>query len=299
MQMQMQMDNSSDLFYRHSGQFGPVGILLMSGLGVVGGIVLGAVYGALIYWIPFIYANFLGTLCVGFAAGAAVYLGAVMGRVRNPMLCGLIGVIAGCAAIWGAWVAWIYVLSSDGGTGAILLDMGVLWETMMVVGEEGVWGIGRNSSSPVRGFWLYLVWIIEAVVILGVAGLTAGALLSGKAFCERCSCWLKNETKLPRLSPPPDEHALDGLADGDVSGILVLGHGPKEGVCIEVKLQGCRTCDEIYLADVSLVVESLDKKGKTETNTTSLVTNLRLSASDYRALCEFKGLDAAPAVVPV
>jgi hypothetical protein len=288
------MNNLNDTFYSHSGQFGPVGIVMMIVLGSGVGAVVGAVYGALIYWIPFVYLNFLGTILVGFAAGGMVYLGAVVGKVRNPTLCAMAGITAGCVTLWGAWVGWIYVLSADGGTGLILLRPSHLWEAMVAIGQEGVWSIGRSSSEPVKGFMLYLVWIIEAGMIVVAAAITALALLSDKPFCERCSCWANNKTKLPKLRVPQGENAFEGLGLGDISSILALQRGSREGMHVQVELLGCRTCDQTYLASVSVVVKSTDKKGKSETNTTNLVRNLRLSAEDYQALREFKGVTPAP-----
>ena len=123
-------------------------------------------------------------------------------------------------------------------------------------------------------------------------------MMLGKAFCERCNCWVSNKIKLPELCPPTDFGVLDGLLVGDVSGILTLERGSKRGRHIQVELQGCRTCDEMYLIDVSVVSVTKDKKGKDETNSTDLVSNLRLSAADYQALRGFKGVAAAPIVAP-
>jgi hypothetical protein len=284
----MQMKNLNDPFYRHSGQFGPVGMMMMLGLGASAGIISGAIYGALIYWSPIIYLNLVGTIGVGFAAGGAIYLGATVGKVRSPIFCGLGGVIAGCAALWAAWVGWIYAYSAHGETAVILLRPGYIWNTMVAVGREGIWGF--VSSDPVKGLELYGIWIAEAVTIVGGAAFMAYLMVSGKPFCERCSRWVSNKTKLPELCPPRNEHVLDGLLTGDVSGILTLGRGRDGGMHIQVEVRGCGTCDEMYIANISVVAESTDKKGKTETKTTHLVKNLRLSAADYQALHGFKGV---------
>jgi len=286
------MNDLNDPFYRHSGQFGPAGLATMLVLGSGAGAVLGAIYGVLIYWIPFIYLNFIGTIFVGFAAGGAVYFGAVAGKVRNSKLCALSGVTAGCVALWAAWVGWIYAFSADVETGVILLRPSYLWNAMVAIGKEGVWSIGRHGKEPVKGFILYLVWIIEAGIIVVAAAFTAYVIVSGKAFCERCNCWVSKKIKLPELRPPTDFQVLEGLPVGDISGLLTLGRGPEEGAHIQVELLGCQTCDETYLVNVSIVVESTDKKGKTETKTTYLVNNLRVSAEDYQALRAFKGVAA-------
>ncbi|MDP6634526.1 MAG: hypothetical protein QGG42_06490 [Phycisphaerae bacterium] len=281
------MKNMNDPFYRHSGRFGPVGMMIMLGLGAASGIVSGAIYGALIYWSPIIYLNLIGTIGAGFATGGAVYLGAVIGKVRSPIFCGLGGVIAGCAALWAAWVGWIYAYSAHGDTAVILLKPCYIWNTMAAIGREGVWGF--VSSNPVKGLELYGIWIVEAVTIVGGAAYIAYVRVLGKPFCERCRRWAGKKTTLPELRPPQNARVLDGLLTGDVSGILTLGCGREGGVHIQVEVRGCGTCDETHIANISVVAESIDKKGNTETKTTHLVKNLRLSAADYQALLELKG----------
>lgn len=282
------MKNLNDPFYRHSGQFGPVGVVMMLGFGVCTGAVAGAIYGALTYSIPFVYLNFVGTAGVAVATGGTVSLGATVGKVRNPILCGLAGVTAGVVALWGAWVGWIYAFSTNAEAGVILLRPSVLWNTMVALGREGVWGF--VSSKPVKGLELYGIWIAEAVTIVGGAAYMAYVCILGKPFCERCRRWVSNKTKLPELYPPQNEHVLDGLLTGDVSGVLRLGRGREGGMHIQVEVRGCGTCDQMYIANISVVAESTDKKGRTETKTTPLVRNLRLSAADYQTLRGFKGV---------
>jgi hypothetical protein len=270
---------------------------MMLVFGAAAAATVGAVYGALTYWIPFVYLNFFGTIGLGLAAGGAVYLGAVFGKVRNTTVSGLGGVVAGLAALWGAWVVWIYVVTADADTGVILLSPASIWRAMGVIGAHGVWSIGRSSSTPVSGTTLYVVWVIEALIVLGVSAFISHVFMVRKPFCERCNSWVNRKNSLPKLSPPEDASTLDGLDDGDISGILTLEGNPMGSMHLQVDLQACRTCDEMHLMSISAVVESRNDKGEKETSTSCLLKNMRLSAADYQALLAFKG--AAPASPPV
>lgn len=59
--------------YEHSGKAPLGGILMTLVGGLVAGVVLGAIYGFLIYWNLFVYINALITL--GFGFGLAVIVG--------------------------------------------------------------------------------------------------------------------------------------------------------------------------------------------------------------------------------
>jgi hypothetical protein len=284
-------------FYRQSGFFGPIGVMTAFACSSFAGIVLGAIYGSLTPLVPYVYLNFTGTLGVGMGAGAAVYLGAVFGKIRNTMFCGLIGSVAGVAALWGAWVAWIYALSSVDQAGVIILSPAAIWNLMAVIGQEGVWGFGKSGSIPVRGATLYFVWVIEAGMIITIATFAAYVMMRGKPFCERCSCWVKHKIKLSELRPPKDYEVFDRLIAGDISGVLTLERPLFKGTHIQIELLTCRTCDEMCLINIALVVASRDEDGKHQTHTEQLISNLRLSAADYQAIREFKGIAEDPLVV--
>ena len=62
-------------YYEHSGAVGVIGPMYMVVFGGVGALVLGAVYGYAIFYIPIIYFNVLIT--VGFGAGVGALVGVI------------------------------------------------------------------------------------------------------------------------------------------------------------------------------------------------------------------------------
>ncbi len=70
-------------YYEHSGVIGMFGPILMILFGLAGAVAGGAIYGYLIFYIPFIYLNFFITLGFGALVGYLVGMGAKIGKIRN------------------------------------------------------------------------------------------------------------------------------------------------------------------------------------------------------------------------
>ena len=96
----------AESYYRHSGRFGLVGIVCMSVLGGVTGLVLGGLYGVISFVNPYIYLNFLLTCLTGAAAGWMTARGGRIGKVRSGGIAALWGGLAGLAALYANWVGW-------------------------------------------------------------------------------------------------------------------------------------------------------------------------------------------------
>ena len=75
--------NQKNKYYEHSGQIGLIGPIYMIVFGTVAALVLGAIYGYAIYYIPFIYFRFIITLIFGAAVGHSIGIGGKLGKVRN------------------------------------------------------------------------------------------------------------------------------------------------------------------------------------------------------------------------
>ena len=86
--------------YQHSGRVGAVGIPLMVVIGGISSIVLGVVYTYILAWIPIIYVSFLATGGFGVVLGLAAGWSGRLGKVRNPMLIGAFGGMAGVLGLY-------------------------------------------------------------------------------------------------------------------------------------------------------------------------------------------------------
>ena len=153
--------NDAGKYYAHSGKFGLMGPIYMLVMGTVGSLVLSAVYGYAIYYIPFIYLNFLITLGFGACVGFLVGYGGKLGKVRNPGMLLIFGLAFGMFAEYAGWVSWIFALSKQQALALQPLD---IWAVVMLVGQEGAWSIFGWTPT---GASLFAIWAIEAVMIIG------------------------------------------------------------------------------------------------------------------------------------
>jgi len=71
--------------------------------GVITAVVLGAIYAYGLAWIPLIYAALALTAGLGAGIGFVVGICGKVGKVRNPSIIGLFGLLAGLVGLATAW----------------------------------------------------------------------------------------------------------------------------------------------------------------------------------------------------
>jgi len=287
------MKDSDSVFYEQSGRFTLVGLVIMFGVSLGAGVLLGAVYGVLVYLSPVGILNIFAMFWLGWLMGKITGIGIVLGKVRNGWLHNLSGILAGLATIWAAWVSWIYVYSSDSGPGALMLNPVSLWNGIIYIAENAEFRF-FGLDHPVNGIPIYILWGLETLVLVGFPYMIAMMYMVDKSFCERCNCWVTQRVKLPRLDQPQGESIMDAVGTGDISGILTLPSHPTGDKHIQVELLRCQTCDERYAAHVFLMAKLKRKGDKEKFMPLRRITNIRITPEEYQALLEFKGIAEDP-----
>jgi hypothetical protein len=176
--------------------------------------ILGGLYTYAIWYIPFIYINFIITavfaIAVGFLMNQVVIK---LGKVRSPKLAILLCLLGGFAALYAHWVVWADLIvnaSNTIGTSRIGITVSstnleqllilaknpkVLFELMSEVNKYGSWGL---FGQTVSGLLLWIIWVIEAMVIL-LGSVLVGMHQAKNPFCEKSNKWFK-EIALPPTS---------------------------------------------------------------------------------------------------
>ena len=94
-------------YYTPSGKFSPISFALLIVLCLTVFPILGGLYTYAIWYIPFIYINFIITavfaIAVGFLMNQVVIK---LGKVRSPKLAILLCLLGGFAALYAHWVVW-------------------------------------------------------------------------------------------------------------------------------------------------------------------------------------------------
>lgn len=190
-------------YYISSQKFGPLSIVLPILLGGIVGPLLAFAYAYFIWYMPFIYLNFLGTFL--FAIGLAVvsYAGVNFGKNRNKALAIVLGAIVGVMGLYAHWAVWIDLVMNAGDfhgvsrlgftssethsnelIALVTHPLGLLG-LMAKVAYTGVWSI---RSVTVSGIFLWIIWFIEAAIIIGFPAFV-GHYASGIPFDETTEKW--------------------------------------------------------------------------------------------------------------
>ncbi len=258
--------------YQHSGK-APMGGVLLTLIGGLGaGIVLGAIYGFLIYWSPFVYINAFITLGCGVALGAAVGGLAKVGKIRNLGLVSFVALVVALATYYVHWMVWVGRM-----TDAQIVAPGQLWAFVSTINALGPWTIFDWTPT---GFALWAIWAVEAVVIIGLGAISAGGVVD-VPFCEDTGEWAK-ETALAKQFA-----ALDAPSVDSPNSVLqaLQPNGDSPGAYTEVSVATAEG-SELRCVSLNSVVVETDKDGKEETKKHTIVKNMLFDRASFERLLQ-------------
>ncbi len=258
--------------YQHSGK-APIGGLLLTLVGgLIAGVFLGAVYGFLIYWSPFVYINAFITLGCGVALGASVGALAKAGKIRNLGLVTVVALVVALAAYYVHWSVWVGRM-----TDAQVTAPGELWAFVSTINALGPWSIFGWTPS---GFSLWAIWAIEAAVIVGIGTLSAGGVVD-VPFCEDTGQWA-TETALPGHFATLNSPSVDS-PNSLLQALQPNNDSPNAYTEVSVA-----TADGSELRCVSLnsVVVETDKDGKDDTKKQTIVKNMLFDRESFERLMQ-------------
>ncbi|CAM4411127.1 hypothetical protein SAMN06265348_11719 [Pedobacter westerhofensis] len=206
------------LYYKPSGKIPVKGIFISIITAFVITVILSIIYIALQWFIPFIYLNFFIAAGLGFGVGAGVFIAIGLGKIRNTKYECVLAALCGLLAWYSQWALFVSLMSeakgSMGGgmwvrssfnlTGFwyILTNPEILFKAMLSLNDAGTFTLKHNTVS---GTLLWLVWIIEAVIIIGAPMLFSLSGRSTSPFSEQNDQWMEErelEEKLKTVTDP-------------------------------------------------------------------------------------------------
>jgi hypothetical protein len=274
MEMSGETYSGGEIYYRHSGRIGPLGLVFMPVLGLGASAVLGGIYGFAIFYMPSVYLSAILTILFGAGVGVPVGWGAKIGKVRNTAVAAAFGAIAGALAVYFAWVSWIAAVTG----GSTSLEPGVLWQAAQKIAAKGAWSMLGVTPT---GLGLYAVWALEALVIVSVSTLMAASAVFQLPFCERCRRWAKAHARLPRLAAAADASDLRlQLESGNTDALKELGKAaPQADQFTELELHSCAKCKNLHVLTAKTVTVARDRKGKESRSQKTVIEGRLLDAS--------------------
>ena len=258
--------------YEHSGKAPLGGILLTLLGGTIAGIVLGAIYGFLIFWSPFVYINAFITL--GFGFGLAVAVGGLgkVGKIRNSTVLTVVALIVAAVAYYVHWSVWVGRM-----TETQVVDPGQLWAFVSTVNALGPWSIFGWTPT---GFALWAIWGIEALVIVGIGTVSAHGVID-VPFCEDTGQWTTEET-LPGHFAPVDAPNVSSPS----SLLQVLQPNVDSPDAYTEVAVATAEGSELRCVSLNSVTVEKDKDGKEETEKKTIVKNMLFDRDSFERLMQ-------------
>jgi hypothetical protein len=221
------------LYYKPSGKIPVKGIFISLIAAFVITVILSIIYIALQWFIPFIYLNFFIAAGLGFGVGGGVFIAIGAGKIRNTTYERVLAVLCGILAWYCQWALFVSLMAAaEGSMGGgmwvrssfnltgfwyILSHPEILFRAMLSLNEVGTFNLKHNTVS---GTLLWVVWVIEALIIIGAPILVS---LSGRAtspFSEQNDRWMEErdvEGKLKTVTDP--DKMIKELSTGNLKSL--------------------------------------------------------------------------------
>jgi hypothetical protein len=286
-------------FYQPSNRFSVGGLLLYVLGGVATAAVLALVYVYAVWYIPLIYVNFFATVGFGLVLGLVLSRLARAGKLRNPALAGGLALLVGLVAEYLQWGVYLTLLVNttdvdEFGSGLrqfsiasttfspdlflnIISRPGAMLSVISQVSETGSWSL---FGAQVSGVVLWLVWLVEAVIVVGLPALTARSAAKAP-YSETAGEWAVEEA-MTRRAPlfTVAGEAAAALQSGQLQPLAVNS----DPVFCRLKLYAAPNDATCRYASLEQVRIDIDDKGKTSEKTVDLLEYLVLTPAAYEAL---------------
>jgi hypothetical protein len=292
-----ELTSTTAKFYRHSGKAPVLGLLLIGLAGFVAIPILGLIYGYLLRYIPFIYINCLIVLGYAYAISFVITRVAKYGKVRNIILIGLAGLFFGFLADYIGWVSWIAAMTGDP---TYLIGFFFPFEVFGLITEiakEGAWTL---SGATPTGAALYFIWFVEACIVIGGSTYLSIRALSEIPFCEDSDTWADKKTILGAFTPVANAQQFKtAVAQGSFAPFNELKPaqaGSRHFTLLET--YECEQCKSFFVLNVKNVDVKIDRKGKAETKTKPIISNLIVTPTTLASLRKLAEVRPPDAITP-
>jgi hypothetical protein len=206
------------LYYTPSGKIPLKGIFISLLTSIVITVIFSIIYIALQWFIPFVYLNFFIAAGLGFGVGGGVFIAIGLGKIRNTKYECMLAVLCGLLAWYCQWALFVSLLSeAEGSMGGgmwvrssfnltgfwyILTHPEILVQAMLSLNDAGTFMLKHNTVS---GTLLWVVWVFEALIIIGAPILFSLSGRSTSPFSEQNDQWMEErdlEGKLKTVADP-------------------------------------------------------------------------------------------------
>ncbi|MCL2808245.1 MAG: hypothetical protein FWD27_08885 [Coriobacteriia bacterium] len=299
-----------EVYYKPSGKVSPLFIVLFIASAAIAIPILSVAYIYAIYYIPFIYLNFLLTGLCGLGMGFVIMMCTRLGKARSRALVIVLTILAMLLLKYAQWCVYIPLVYSDAYqvvavsfAERLQIALELFFQPYMVlmsaveINEFGVWGIG--SLDVVNGIALLVVWILEFAIML-ICALLISSSKTVLPFSENAGAWYTGAQNFAEANLPADFDSFKtSLEMGNFSELLSLAQQGKQDdynyLGIEIfEPPPSNTIEPHYLTIYHQVI-TFDKKGEAKPSSTPLLTHLAADQSTVATIVQAQTLAAQQA----
>ena len=250
--------------YKLSGKSGNIFIvgLLMGPILIT---LLCIIYSYIDVYNPIIYLTLL--IFLGLLFGIVIIQKIVIkiSKCRNKNSSIIYGLIVGIFGVYSSWCTFLYVMFRKENIPIELLDLmlnpSMIYELANTLSIEGYYTLfGIN----VKGGFLWSIWIIEAIGIIGAGALGGLTVMHEEIFCEDCNKWAEDIDFNLRLAIE-DKDLAKKTIESDVTKLLDYPiYTGTNSEHIKVNLHQCSKCNNTTTIDIDYMSYETNDKGETE-----------------------------------
>lgn len=274
--------------YRPSGKFSPLFIILAV-LGIIAALAPAWVYQFLMDLNPFFSFNYLITVGFAFLLARVARFLVQTGKCRNTVVALAAALLMGGVTA-GATHYFAY-LSFRGQAAEAAQVQGPDAKEAVAKGEpigftqyidqrvETGWTMGKNPQKPipVTGIFVWLLWGIEALTLMG--GAAYGAVKATKdPFCDVCGEWAQQQQEVSFLAP--SLQAIDEVASAQSIAALLaveLDSTGDHADALLFKPSSCPSCSASHFLDIQHRQITFDRDGNDVIKDVDLLTRVALT----------------------
>lgn len=248
--------------YKLSGKSGNifiVGILL----GPILVTLLSIIYAYIDVYNPFVYLTLL--VFIGLLFGIIILQKLVirLSKCRSIGSSIIYGIVTGVFGVYASWCTFLYVMFSKEDLPVELLDLmlspSLVYEMAQVLSVDGYFTL---FGATVKGGFLWFIWIVEAIGIIGAGALGGLAVMHEEIFCEDCNRWAEDIDFDLRLAIENKDSAKKTI-ELDLTTILnypiYTGTNTEH---IKVNLHQCSKCQNTSTIDIDFISYETSNKGE-------------------------------------
>jgi hypothetical protein len=275
------------MYYKHSGHFSVIGLLVGAAIGSAAALLLGFFYAHGLVLISDERMALLATVAFGGLLGVAAGYGFVWGKVRNQPVAAAVTCTISAFALYVSWAVWVSLTLESQNIGTIswmkLVERpGMLWGLICAINQDGTWNLG--SDAVTKGTALWAVWLVEAAIVIGCSLGIQIAILGLHAFCERCERWCSRGAKIVLALPQSLTQLKLELEANDLRSLESLGLASPGGDHLLAELDSCPQCRQLDTLSLTLTTIRKNRLGQATIRKKKVLEHLLIAPASAQVL---------------